>query len=113
MNNFHIMPNQYEIGVLQGDIFKTIKAHNYTQINQLVDHYCDSPEYLTIITSKPGLFTSYINSMWRKNNPNGRVQYTHELTSEELKNFLNTQEDDYYEYSDIYSNNAKYGSAQN
>ncbi|MDD6340558.1 MAG: Rep family protein [Butyrivibrio sp.] len=90
MNNFHILPNQYEIGVLQGDIFKTIKQHNYTQINQLVDHYCDSPEYLTIITSKPGLFTSYINSMWRQANPNGRVQYTHELTKEELKNFLNS-----------------------
>lgn len=83
-NNFHLEPNKYEIGLLQNDIFETIKEHNFINMVDLIDHYIGQPEYITILTAKPGLFTSYINGRWKKAHPEGRVQRVLLVTEKDL-----------------------------
>jgi hypothetical protein len=73
-NNFHIEPNSYEKGVLQDEILQVIKDKNFTTMDELIENYLGQPEYITILASKPGIFTTYINSRWKKAHPEGRTQ---------------------------------------
>lgn len=74
LNGFHIEPNKYEAGLLQCEILNTIRDYNMTKMEHLIDYYRDQPEYITLLTAKPGIFTSLINAQWKSQNPNGRTQ---------------------------------------
>lgn len=73
-NNFHIEPDEREKGILQDEIFRTIRELKFTTMDELIDHYIGQPEYIIIITAKPGAYTSYLHARWKKANPEGRVQ---------------------------------------
>ena len=73
-NNFHIEPNKYETGLLQAEMLREIKDHNADEMYLVVDLFIDSPEYLVILAAKPGLFTSFVRSLWKKNHPEGNIQ---------------------------------------
>ena len=73
-NNFHLEPNKYEQGLMQCEIIRTIHEKNITKVWQLTAHYADQPEYMAIITGKPGIFTSLIHSLWNEAHPEGSIK---------------------------------------
>lgn len=75
LNNFHIEPNKYEKGIMQDEILQTIKAKNFTNMDEVVEYYLGQPEYIALLAAKPALVTSYVNSLWKKANPQGRIQH--------------------------------------
>lgn len=68
-NNFHLEPNKYEAGQMQSEMLNAIRDNNFTEIWQFTDYYRDQPEYIAIMVAKPALFTSLINSQWKKAHP--------------------------------------------
>lgn len=84
-NNFHIVPNKYEIGVLQCEITKVVVEKNLDDISKVAEYYKDMPEIMTLLWAKPGFITSLVRSNWRRNHPESKVQLTHEVTRDEYK----------------------------
>lgn len=84
LNGFHLEPNKYEAGLLQCEILNTIRDNNMTKMEQLIDHYRDQPEYVIILSAKPGIFTSLINSQWKTANPDGRIQRVRLVEKDEV-----------------------------
>ena len=83
LNNFHVEPNKYEIGVLQCEITKTIRENNLDTTVKVAEFFEDQPEIMQLIWSKPGFVNAYVRSLWKENHPESKVQFTHEVTSEE------------------------------
>lgn len=81
-NNFHLEPNKYETGILQAEIIRDIKEHNLDSMYKVMDFFVESPELMVILCAKPGIFTSYVRSLWKKNNPEGNVQRIKIITDE-------------------------------
>lgn len=69
LNGFHLEPNKYEAGIMQDEILGEIRDRNVTEFYELTDLYRGQPEYIQIIASKPGIFTSLIKSLWLKQHP--------------------------------------------
>lgn len=88
LNNFHVVPNKYEVGVLQCEIANTVIEKGFTEVHQIVEHYRDQPEIMTILWAKPGLITSLLRSLYKKKHPESKVQLTKEITQEEYDNLL-------------------------
>ena len=92
LNNFHVVPNKYEVGVLQCEIIKTVTEKGFTETWQIAEHYCDMPEIMTILWAKPGFVTSLLRSLYKKKHPESKVQLTHELTEEEYNEIMQQKE---------------------
>lgn len=82
-NNFQLEPNKYETGILQNEILKMMRDQNLTTMDKVVEAYIDQPEYITVLAGKPGIFSSYANALWRKENPEGRVQRVKVITEDD------------------------------
>lgn len=87
LNNFSVTPNKEEIGVLQCEIVNVTMKHKFTKMTQLLAHYKDQPEMMSILWNKPGIISSLLRSQWREQNPTSPVQLTHELSKEEYETF--------------------------
>lgn len=83
-NNFHLEPNKYEAGMMQCEILNAIRDKGLTEVWELIDLYRDQPEYITIIAGKPAIFTSLLNSQWKKAHPEGKVQRVRLVEKEEV-----------------------------
>lgn len=83
-NNFHLEPNKYEAGIMQCEILNAIKDKGLTEVWELTDLYRDQPEYIAIIAGKPAIFTSLLNSLWKKAHPEGKVQRVRLVEKEEV-----------------------------
>lgn len=73
-NNFHIEPNKYETGLIQAEMCRIILEKNLDEMDAVVKAFMDIPEYMVILTAKPGIFTSLVRSLWKKNHPEGNIQ---------------------------------------
>lgn len=85
LNNFHVEPNKYEIGVLQCEITKMILENNLDTTTKVAEFFQDQPEIMQLIWSKPGFINALVRSRWKENHPESKVQFTHEVTNEELE----------------------------
>ena len=94
LNDFHVVPNKYEIGVLQCEITKTVVEKGFTEVWQIANHYKDMPEVMAIIWAKPGFITSLLRSLYKKAHPESKVQLTHEITKEEYSEFIKKSDDE-------------------
>ena len=94
LNNFHVVPNKYEIGVLQCEITKTIIEQGFTETWQIANFYSDMPEVMTLLWAKPGFVSSLLRSLYKKAHPESKVQLTHEITSEEYSEFMKKSDDE-------------------
>lgn len=73
LNGFHIAPTKHELAVMQADIISTIIERKISDWADLMEYYKFTPEYIGIITNKPGAFSATVKSMWHKKNPEGKV----------------------------------------
>lgn len=82
-NEFHLEPTKYEVGQMQEEIIRQIMEHQICEMYDLMKHFLGQTEYLAIITAKPGIFTSLVNSIWKKKHPEGKVQRVKIVTEKE------------------------------
>lgn len=91
-NGFRLEPNKYEQGMLQDEILRTIKEQELITMDALIDYYIGQPEYIMILSAKPGIFTSYVNGLWKRKNPEGSIKQVVAYTKQEYDEIMSKGE---------------------
>ena len=93
LNDFHTIPNKYEVGVLQCEITNTVFEKGFTKYYQVAEYYRNIPEVMMILWAKPTFLSSLLKSQYQRYHPESKVQLTREIPEEEYAELMKKREE--------------------